>query len=121
MTSAGLLANASCRTVKKKKKMTAAVFAVTAVFSETRLDRHKGSPCTQTAWVCGGNVSALITHLFWEGGREKKKKKKQLKMKSEKVTSAPWLKVTVLYVFSLKRIAVSALYSFLKNPPNIFV
>ena len=42
-------------------------------------------------------------------------------MKSEKVTSAPWLKVTVLYVFSLKRIAVSALYSLLTNPQNIFV
>ena len=39
-------------------------------------------------------------------------------MKSEKVTSAPWLKVTVLYVFSLKQIAVSALYAFLKPPKH---
>lgn len=45
--------------------------------THTKADQHSDSLSVQ------GNVSALITHLFWERGREKK----TAKMKSEKVTS----------------------------------
>lgn len=47
----------------------------------TKADQHSDG---HGVW---GNVSALITHLFWE-----REGKRPTKMKSEKVTSAPWLK-----------------------------
>lgn len=69
--------------------MTAAMFAETVSVKPARKQTDTKAALHSDSPVMWGNVSALITHLFWEGGR---KKKRPTEMKSEKVTSAPWLK-----------------------------
>lgn len=66
--------------------MTTVIFAVitvlvkaTCIKTGTKAALHTDSP---DVW---GNVSALITHWFWEGRRTKR----QTELKSEKVTSDP--------------------------------
>lgn len=67
----------------QKKKKTVSVKPV-CIQTDTKAARHSDS---QGVW---GNVSALITHLFWE--KSEREKKRASEMKSEKVTSAPQLK-----------------------------
>lgn len=71
-------------------KMITVMFALITVLVRPVLIQSDTKAALRSANSPGvwGNVSALITHLFWEGGR----KKRPTEMKSEKVTSAPWLK-----------------------------